>query len=209
MMNKKNKKDFTAFKNKYVLESRQEEQLKIYIDLLEYWQKRTKLVSSADVHNIVSKHISESFQFLNVNYINTLDSVMDLGSGGGFPGIPLAVMCPNTKFVLLDSRRIKTLFIQDVVEMAKLSNVKVVCQRVEKVIAEMELFFNVVTARAVSTLESLWHWSEPLLVEGGVLLAQKGGDIDKEVKTISNECTVEVYSVFDDITKKLIVLKKE
>ncbi|MDZ7725506.1 MAG: 16S rRNA (guanine(527)-N(7))-methyltransferase RsmG [candidate division KSB1 bacterium] len=178
-----------------------------FVNIFERWQARTKLVSSADVENIVSKHISESIQFMSPEFVD-FKAVLDIGSGGGFPGIPMAVLRPDCSFVLVDSKRLKTLFLQEAVELMEIKNVEVVCSRVEKLCFERSGQFDVVTARAVADLKTLWMWSEPLLKPTGVLLAQKGGEIDREVEGLPETCIVKKQAVFEDKTKVLLIIKK-
>ena len=162
--------------------SKQIGQLQKYITLLLEWNQRINLISPNDEERIAERHILESLAVLSAWPFPENASVLDLGSGGGFPGVPLKIMRPDLAMTLLESRQKKTLFLKAAVQELKLSNCRVVNARAEKLTKER---FSIVVARAVADLKTLWKWSRPLLIEGGVLLAMKGGELDNELQTLN------------------------
>lgn len=161
--------------------SKQIEQLQKYIALLLDWNQRINLISPNDEERIAERHILESLAVLSAWPFPQNASVLDLGSGAGFPGIPLKIIRPDLAMTLLESRQKKTFFLNAAVQELNLSNCRVVNARAEELPKER---FSIVIARAVADLKTLWKWSRPLLTEGGVLLAMKGGELDKELQAL-------------------------
>jgi 16S rRNA (guanine527-N7)-methyltransferase len=156
-------------------------QLQKYIALLLEWNQRINLISPNDEERIAERHILESLAVLSAWTFPQKASVLDLGSGGGFPGVPLKIMRPDLTMTLLESRQKKALFLNTVVRELKLENCHVVNARAEKFSGEK---FSIVIARAVADLKTLWEWSRPLLIDGGALLAMKGGELDNELHAL-------------------------
>lgn len=164
----------------FKLESSQLELFNSYIELILKWNSKVRLISSADELRIVKRHIIESLVLTSLNRISPNAEVLDLGAGAGFPGIPLKIADPSLRLTLLDSRRMKSLFLEDAVRVLNLSETQVVHDRAEKIAEKFAGKFDHVVARAVSSLYNLWQWSSPVLKSGGMLLAQKGGDLSRE-----------------------------
>ncbi|HHL70973.1 MAG TPA: 16S rRNA (guanine(527)-N(7))-methyltransferase RsmG [Bacteroidetes bacterium] len=166
--------------------------LQRYVALLLLWNRKTQLISEKDRATVWQRHIAEAVAVSEVFDFSTSGHVLDLGSGGGLPGIPLAVLNPATRFLLLDARRRKTLFLKRVVRELGLQNVSVCHGRAETFSRENTAGFDVVIARAVASLSTLWLWSAPLLAEGGVLLAMKGGRLQDEIAELEERGRVVV-----------------
>lgn len=128
-------------------------------------------------------HVADSLSGLAVTELSSAASVADIGSGAGFPGIPLAVALPETDFTLIDSVGKKVRFIEAVIEELGLTNAHGVHARSEELAAGGEVNFDLVTARAVAPLEALAELASPLLREGGSLVAWKGErELEEEAK---------------------------
>jgi 16S rRNA (guanine527-N7)-methyltransferase len=187
-----------------------------YIEILLDWNKRTNLVSKRDESRIVKQHIGES---LSVPYVIELPmggKVMDLGSGAGFPGIPLKIIRPDLKMVLVESKRIKTLFLKEVAELLDLPGLEIIAERVEKLDIDRQKTFDAIIARAVTTIATLWKWSKPLIKTDGVLIAMKGAGVDEEIKNmrkIEKNVTIQQISIpahFANTAKKrMLVVVRE
>lgn len=138
-----------------------------YLQMLVRWNKVTNLTAVRDLEEMVSVHLLDSLAILP---FVTGNSILDVGSGAGLPGIPLAMCCPDKDFILLDSNGKKTRFMtQAVIELA-LSNVTVVHDRVES----CRQHFDHVVCRAFTSLEEFVALCGKLLVPDGSLLAMKG-----------------------------------
>jgi 16S rRNA (guanine527-N7)-methyltransferase len=187
-----------------------------YWDLIQQWNLRTNLVSQHDMSRVISCHFLESVAILFSIDIPQHSRVMDLGSGAGFPGIPLKIMRPDLKIVLIDSKRLKCLFLKTVQSELNLSGLSIQNQRVENLPSDFYQQFQFVLSRAVTTLTQLWEWSVPYLAPGGWLVAMKGGNLTTELvqfqtlhPVVSNfEIAYHPNLVPVQEQKKLIVIKK-
>jgi 16S rRNA (guanine527-N7)-methyltransferase len=187
-----NKKKLAELVRVWGLAPKQEKQLSLYVRLIEEWSRRVNLVSRNDLPRIVSRHITDSFEFCRAIEFRDGAAVLDLGSGGGFPGVPIKILRPSLQMTLLDSKRIKSLFLQEVIEKLALEGTASLWRRVEEMNEALYASrFNVVVSRAVARLQTLWEWSLPLLKQDGLLAVQKGGETEAEMK--------ELTDCFDDV----------
>ena len=147
-----------------------------YLQLFEEWAERVNLVSRRDRSEWVERHALPSLALLEVVRFEPGAWIADVGSGGGFPGIPLALARDDCFFVLIESKRWRSLFLQELVDELALTNVEVVGRRVEELWVQRRYRgkFQYITARGVADLTTLWTWTRELLAEGGELLAYKG-----------------------------------
>lgn len=190
-----------AQKNSFTITDIELSELTEYCVLLERWNKSINLISRRDEENLWRNHILMSLVFLFRLEIPRGAKILDLGTGGGLPGIPLSIMRRDLDFVLVDSVRKKTIAVQDMVEALGLPNVNVVCGRAEE-LNRVDIYahtFDAVIARAVSSLDNLVAWAAPFLKTGGakkklvvstpqrivltrpVLISIKGGDLSVEI----------------------------
>lgn len=147
------------------------------------WSSRVHLVSSGDLSRIPSRHFLDSLLPLHLNCMPDLCRVVDIGSGAGFPGIPLAICRPEMHITLVESNRKKGLFLQHIVRTLCLSNVIVRMDRMEHLGKQEDLqaTYDVAVARAVTSLGKLVPWGFPLLKPGGQLIVYKGLNLDQEL----------------------------
>ncbi len=147
----------------------QQQALLAYIDLLSHWNKSFNLTAIRDPRQMVNQHVLDALAALP--YVSQ-GPVLDVGSGAGLPGIPLAITRPELRFTLLDSNGKKVRFINQVVISLQLANVDVVQSRVENY--QPVTTFGLIVSRAFSSLEQLVRLSRHLLAAGGEWLAWKG-----------------------------------
>lgn len=159
-------------------------QLQKYLTLLLDWNQRINLISPNDEARIAERHILESLAVFSAWSFPQNATVLDLGSGAGFPGIPLKIMRPDLAMSLLESRQKKTLFLNAVVRELKIENCRVINARAEELAKTSGEKFSLIIARAVADLKTLWEWSKPLLADLGVLLAMKGGELENELQAL-------------------------
>ena len=139
-------------------------------------------MSHRDVFNIVARHISDSVAMAMLDVMPDEGAAMDMGSGAGFPGIPVAIIKRGLEVTLIESIHKKAFFLQEAVKALELKNVQILCERVESLAVSNDTDkYDVITARAINRLAILWRWSKPLLKANGCLLAQKGGEIQPEI----------------------------
>lgn len=157
---------------------------KRYYEILMDWNTRINLISRKE-ENIPERHFLDSILFLpeienlcmSMPYTPT---IFDIGSGGGFPAIPLAIMNQSWQFVLCESIKKKANFLSHLVKELNLNNVEVLNTRTETCHG-MSQQYDLITARAVAKLDKLIKYSLPLLKKGGYLLAYKAKEIDEEL----------------------------
>ncbi len=168
----------------------QVDQLLAFIKLIEKWNKAYNLTAIRDQEEMVRLHILDSLAI--VPHIEG-KRVIDIGTGAGLPGIPLAICLPEIHFTLLDSNAKKTRFVQQVVLELKLKNVDVIHSRVENY--DPETAYDAVLTRAFASLPEIVKLTAHLLGKDGVLLAMKGQSPEAELAEISANKTVIPVSV--------------
>jgi len=151
------------------LSTEQQSLLLAYLVLLQKWNKAFNLTAIRDPNEMVSRQLLDSLSILK---LIKGERVLDVGTGPGLPGIPLAICLPDTRLVLLDSNGKKTRFVQQAITQLKLPNAEVVRSRVEAYQPDQR--FDTVTARAFAALPKMQQLTQHLLSEAGQLLAMKG-----------------------------------
>ncbi len=166
----------------FSLSKEQQEALFIYEKLLQEWNQKFNLTAITDPDAIRLKHFYDSLTCLKVIKDENA-SIIDIGCGAGFPGIPLKIALPKIKLVLVDSVRKKTDFCAEVVDKLGLDNVTILHARAEDIgkDAAYREKFDWAVARAVAALPVLAEYLLPLVHQGGHLLAQKGANITEEL----------------------------
>ncbi len=151
------------------------------------WNEKINVISRKDMDNFYLHHVLHSLAIAAIFDFKENTSVMDLGCGGGFPGIPLAIFFPGTQFHLVDSINKKLLVVKEIASSIGLQNVTVQHSRAEDI---RNRKFDTVVSRAVAPLGDLWKWSKPLLKkqpqrtedDGNGLICLKGGDLTLEIQ---------------------------
>ena len=169
-------------------------------ELYTEWNAKINVVSRKDIENIYHKHVLHSLAIAKVIEFKPDAEILDLGTGGGFPGIPLAILFPETKFTLVDGIRKKITVVQEVVKALGLKNVVAKQARAEEMKGQK---FDFVVTRAVATLDKLMPWTQRLykkqhqhFMPNG-LFALKGGDLKKEIKALGKGEYAERFSLRD------------
>ena len=201
------------------LDNKKARQLEIYAKKIVEWNQRINLVSPGDIRRIVDKHFTESLSIISLLDFPFGSNIIDLGTGAGFPGLPIKIARPDINLVLLDSKRMRTLFLRDVVDKLSLQDTTVLCVRAESLGSQQKYQegFDFVLARAVAKTSLLWEWSFPLLRNSGKLAAFKGGKVTDEISGLKNhyvQINVNVYEIPSQLVpclndRKLIVVEKE
>jgi 16S rRNA (guanine527-N7)-methyltransferase len=165
--------------HKIQITDQQLQQLSQYIELLQRWNKAYNLIANAETKHIIDRHIIDSL--LVMPYLQG-PRLVDVGTGAGLPGIPLAIMCPHYQFTLLDSNGKKTRFITQAKVALKLSNLEVIQARVEEY--HPELLFNAIISRAFASLEEMINLTKHLCAVNGKFIALKGDAVQSEIENI-------------------------
>ena len=167
--------------------------------LYEEWNARINVISRKDIGNLYERHVLHSLAIARVISFADGAKVLDLGTGGGFPGIPLAILFPEVSFTLIDGTKKKIQVVQAVAEGLNLSNVTALHKRAE----ELKLKFDFVVSRAVAPLDRLMEWCAPLIQNNQLhglpngLLALKGGDLKGEIKGLGRGAYTEIFPIED------------
>ncbi len=168
------------------LNPRQLEQFSIYYQELVDWNQRMNLTTITDYEEVQIKHFLDSLTVTlacqpQISQAET--RLIDVGTGGGLPGIPLKILFPNIRLVLLDSTTKKATFLRHLKQKLGLDNVEIVVGRAEEVahLSEYREKFDIALSRAVASLPTLVELTLPFCTIGGSFIAQKKGDINIEI----------------------------
>jgi 16S rRNA (guanine527-N7)-methyltransferase len=183
------------------LTDQQVEQLVQLQPLYAEWNSKINVVSRQDVENLLERHVLHSLCIAHEFSFNPEAHILDLGTGGGFPGVPLAIMFPETRFTLVDSIGKKIKVVEEVSAALGLKNVKAIHGRVESL--KMAGQFDFVVTRAVAQLPQLFSWCHYLIKKKHThaypngLIALKGGDISGEVEAMpgKNKDYIEIMPI--------------
>jgi 16S rRNA (guanine527-N7)-methyltransferase len=182
--------------------ARQLEQFGLLDQLYKEWNSKINVISRKDIDSLYEKHVLHSLAIAAVFPFTSGTQIIDLGTGGGFPGIPLAIFFPEVNFHLVDSIGKKLKVIEAVVTALGLTNVSTQHTRIEDI---KNRKFDVVVSRAVAPLKDLIEWSKPVLRKKNVqnpyngLICLKGGDLAKEIaETNYRPRKIEIYDLFSE-----------
>lgn len=168
------------------LTKEQDEQFAKLQELYEYWNERINLISRKDIDKLEERHILHSLAIAQVIQFKPGTKILDVGTGGGFPGIPLAIMFPKARFTLVDSTGKKIMVVNEIASALKLKNVKGLHQRAE----EVDGHFDFIISRAVTRLPVFVKWVKSKVIkkskntlQNGILYL-KGGDLEEELSDV-------------------------
>lgn len=162
----------------------QQQQFAALKTLYQDWNEKINVISRKDMDNFYTHHVLHSLAIAAKFNFEKNTQVMDLGAGGGFPGIPLAIFFPEVSFHLVDSINKKLKVVDEIAAAIGLKNLTTQHTRAEDIKNRQ---FDVIVSRAVAPLKELWHWSKPLIKKNkdleapNGLICLKGGDLTKEI----------------------------
>ena len=172
------------------LSQTQREKIQELDKLYRHWNAQINVISRKDIDNIMIHHVLHSLSIGKIINFMKDTRIMDIGTGGGFPGIPLAIMFPQCEFTLVDSVGKKTIVAQEVANALGLTNVTVLKTRAE----DFPEKFDFVVSRAVAPIPQLINWTKKNIKLGGAnslpngMIFLKGGDISEELKPYRKHC---------------------
>ncbi|NJB70772.1 16S rRNA (guanine527-N7)-methyltransferase [Saonia flava] len=180
-------------------------------ELYKDWNQKINVVSRKDIDELYLRHVLHSLGIAKIHKFNPGTSVLDVGTGGGFPGIPLAIVFPETHFTLIDAIGKKIKVVDEVVAGLQLSNVTTIHGRVE----ELKPQFDFIVSRAVAAMPTFVHWTKGKIKKESVherkngILYLKGGDLSEELKDYRTAQIFDLPNYFKEDffeTKKVVYL---
>ena len=181
------------------------EKLQIYKSLYDIYNEKNKkvnLISRKDFENFYLHHIIHSLSITKFALVKKENKIIDLGTGGGLPGLPLAIYYNNKKFILVDSIRKKISAVDEIIKELNVKNISTINNRIEN----LNINADIIICRSVSSVENIIRWTKGLLNKEGKLILLKGGNVNKELKNISSSFTI--YNLDDIYSEKYFKDKK-
>ncbi len=199
------------------LSEEQQNQFYQFMQLLLEWNEKINLTAITNPEEILIKHFIDSMSI--ISYINPTDSILDIGTGAGFPGIPLKIALPQNKFTLLDSLNKRINFLNTVIKELRLENIEAVHGRAEEFnhIPKKRESYDIVTSRAVAKLNILVEYMLPFVKIGGKCICMKSSEIDEELKQAQKAIDIlggKIQNVDNialkntDIQRKIVIIEK-
>ena len=192
--------------------SKQLDQFKALESLYKEWNSKINVISRKDIDSLYEKHVLHSLSIAGAFEFDPGTEIIDIGTGGGFPGIPLAIFFPEVKFHLVDSIAKKLKIVDAVAKTIELKNVTTRHIRAEDIKNKK---FDFAVSRAVAPLKDLWKWSKPLLrhkIQGTSskpgLICLKGGNLTNEIyESETRPHIMEIIEIFhEDYFKEKYIL---
>ncbi len=195
---------------RYYMEISQEK-LEIYRSLYGIYKDlndKVNLISRKDFENFYLHHIIHSLSITKFELIKDENNIIDLGTGGGLPGIPLAIYYNRKNFLLVDSIRKKISAVDKIISKINAKNISTLNNRAEN----LDIKADIIICRSVSSVDNLIQWTKGLLNDKGRLILLKGGNVNKELKNISSRFTIynldDIYSENYFKDKKIIEIHR-
>ena len=189
-----------------------------YMNLLLEWNEKINLTAITDEKEIILKHFIDSFTINK--FINSGDKMLDIGTGAGFPGLPIKIIRPEVDVFLMDSLNKRINFLNEVIELLQLKNIEAFHSRAEEM-AKNNKFrekFDVVTSRAVAKLNILLEYMLPYTKVNGKCLCMKGPNIEEEIKEAEKALKIlggeiekieKIILPDSNIERKIIIIRKK
>lgn len=188
-----------------------------FMNLLLDWNKKINLTAITEEDDIILKHFIDSLTVLD--YLDNYKNIIDVGTGAGFPGIPIAIACKDKSITLMDSLNKRIKFLEEVKKNNRLNNIETIHSRAED-LGKNKLYrekFDVSLSRAVANLTTLVEYMLPLVKVEGICICMKGQDIEDEIK--NSEVAIEllggeierideIYLPNTEMKRNIIVIRK-
>lgn len=195
------------------------EKFMVYKDLLKEWNKNINLTAIIDEEEIITKHFIDSIKAMEFQPLKNAKSIIDVGTGAGFPGIPLKIVSSDIELTLLDSLNKRINFLKEVGKVLELKNVEYIHSRAEDGGNDVNLRenFDIAVSRAVANLTLLSELCLPYVKVGGYFIALKGPSVDEEIESAAYAINlfggkfiekIEILVEGTDLKHNLIIIEK-
>jgi len=199
------------------LTSEMQQQFEDYMKLLLEWNEKINLTAITEEDDIILKHFVDSLTISK--YIKDGKTLVDVGTGAGFPGVPIKIARENVKVTLVDSLNKRLLFLNDVIEKLQLKEIETLHFRAEEFGQNKKYreSFDIATSRAVANLSTLVEYLLPLVKVGGICICMKGSEVEEELKDSKKAIQIlggEIESIDEftlpgsDIKRNIVIIKK-
>ncbi|MBC8342887.1 MAG: 16S rRNA (guanine(527)-N(7))-methyltransferase RsmG [Bacteroidetes bacterium] len=173
-------------------------------DLYRFWNDKINVISRKDINNLFLHHILHSLTLLKYDRFTEKSTIIDIGTGGGFPGIPLAVAYPNCRFSLVDSRNKKIKVVTEISEELELNNIEAMHSKAE----DLKLKFDYALGRAVSNLRSFTKLASRNLNPTGIIYYWTGREIGDFVENKQTQLFIISESFHEPYFKNKVIVKQ-
>lgn len=195
------------------------EQFQKYYDILIEWNKVMNLTGITEYDEVISKHFIDSLSIVKAIDMNQISNLIDIGTGAGFPGIPIKIVFPHVKVTLLDSLNKRVKFLDAVIKEVEIKDINAVHGRAEELAKQKNYRekYELCVSRAVANLASLSEYCLPFVNVGGNFISYKSGDIEDELHTSKNAIKILGGKIIEvnkfqlpatDITRSLVIVNK-
>ncbi|MGC6433043.1 MAG: 16S rRNA (guanine(527)-N(7))-methyltransferase RsmG [Crocinitomicaceae bacterium] len=191
----------------------QKDQFSKLLSIYTEWNNQINVISRKDTDNFYERHVLHSLGIAKIQKFEDNSDILDIGTGGGFPGIPLAILYPNCNFLLVDSIGKKIKVVQEVAKTLNLTNVTAIHERAENIDQQ----FDFIVSRAVTAMPAFLKWTKDKFKKKSVhdlkngILYLKGGDLTEEMKGVKKFYkTYDLKNIFEEVffdTKKVVYVR--
>ncbi len=197
------------------LEDKQIEKFYNYMNLLLEWNEKMNLTAITEPKEVILKHFIDSATI--IKYIENGMQIVDVGTGAGFPGIPLNIINSEASYTLVDSLNKRINFLNEVINSLQLNNINTIHSRIEEFGRDNKESFDIATSRAVASLNILLEYLLPLVKIGGICICMKGSNVKEEIENSKKALDVlggriekieEIILPNSDIRRSIIIVRK-